>query len=255
MKKFLLIATVAGFIGLSAQAQTIPERKNDGINKERTVKRGDIYQDLNLTKEQQQKLKALREDGRAQMEAIKNDDSLTQEQKKAKFETFRQDQKVKMNAILTPDQRAKMDVKMQKMKKNRKGHGDWKPDGEKRGMRKGIDDGNKEVGKRGNRPEKDNNGLTRGGNGGRGANWMKDLNLTADQKNQMKNLNEETRSKMQTIRGNSSLTQDQKKAQMQNLMKETQTKRKSILTEEQWDKWQLKEQQMRSQRPKRAGLS
>ena len=71
----------------------------------------------------------------------------------------------------------------------------------------------------------------------------------------MKTLNEENRGKMQTIRDNSSLTQDQKKGRMQELMKETQTKRKSILTAEQWAKLQMKEQQMRTQRPQRAGNS
>lgn len=253
MKKFIVIAAVAGVISLSAGAQTMPERKNDGVNNERTEKRGDVYKDLNLTKDQQQKLKALREGSRSQMEAIRNDNSLTQEQKKARFDAYREDQKTKMNAILTPEQRAKMDAKMLEMKNNR-GQRDWKKSGENRGVRKGGEQGKKEGWKKDNSTDKDRNGLNRAGNR-RGADWMNDLNLTTDQKNQMKTLNEESRGKMQTIRDNSSLTQDQKKGRMQELMKETQTKRKSILTAEQWSKWQMKEQQMRTQRPQRAGNS
>ncbi|ODT35531.1 MAG: hypothetical protein ABS67_01515 [Niabella sp. SCN 42-15] len=140
MKKFIVIAAVAGVISLSAGAQTMPERKNDGVNKERTEKRGDVYKDLNLTKDQQQKLKALREGSRSQMEAIRNDNSLTQEQKKARFDAYREDQKTKMNAILTPEQRAKMDAKMLEMKNNR-GQRDWKKSGENRGVRKGGEQG------------------------------------------------------------------------------------------------------------------
>lgn len=249
MKKIFLIAGLAGFVSLGVQAQVMPERKNDGVNKEyRTAKRGDVYKDLNLSADQQAKLKALNEESRAQMTAIRNNNSLTQDQKKAKFEEFRQGQKAKRDAIFTTEQKAKMNAKMEQMKKERKGNGNWKDGGNKKGMRKGAGTGTKEGWKRGNGTAKDANGLSRRGGSQRG-NLMQELNLTADQKTKMENLNSEMRTKMQVIRDNSSLNQEQKRSAMQDLVKETQLKRKGILTVDQQAKWEAREKQTRDARP------
>lgn len=235
MKKIFLIAAVTGIMTFSAEAQVMPERKNDGV---RTERRGDVYKDLNLTADQQQKLNVLNKDGRSQMEAIRNDNSLTQEQRKAKFDALRQSQKAKRDAILTADQRAKMDAKAQEMRKNRRG-GDWKADGKKDGVKKG------------NMQGKDRNGLSKRGDHRRGGNPGADLNLSEQQKNQMKSLSEDGRSKMQAIRDNASLTDEQKKAQMMELRKTQNEKRMAILTPEQKKKWDENRKEMRGRSGKR----
>lgn len=242
---------MAAIISVSAHAQTMPERKNDGVNKERTEKRGDVYKDLNLTTDQQQKMKALREEGRTQMEVIRNDNGLTQEEKKAKYQTMREGQEEKMNAILSVEQR----TKMQEMRNSQKGRDYRKTGTDKKGIKQNASNKKSDGLKKSNDPDKDPNGMSKKANDRRGNNLMKDLNLTDDQKKQMKSMNEETRSKMQALRSNTTLTEEQKKGQMQDLMKEIQIKRNSILTAEQKTKWEANEKQMRTQRVKKAGTS
>lgn len=76
--------------------------------------------------------------------------------------------------------------------------------------------------------------------GQRGGNSMADLNLTADQQNKMKVLNEEMRTKSEAIRNDASLTQEQKREKSMELRKATGEKRKAILTAEQQKKWDEK---------------
>ena len=72
-------------------------------------------QQLNLSPDQQAALKGIRENEKQQAQAIKNDSSLTPEQKKAKFKELRQSSHQEMMSKLTPDQQ-------QKFKAFRKGH-------------------------------------------------------------------------------------------------------------------------------------
>lgn len=237
MKQFFLAAIFIVFTALALQAQVMPERENEGVTKEtRTAKRGDVYQDLKLSKEQQEKLKLLNQENKDQMQAIRNDDDLTQEQKKIKYKELADGQREKRKSILTPEQNAKMEAKMKEMRNDRRG-----------GMAK-EDKGDRGKAKSGKQGNKDLNGLSKRGENNRG-DWTKDLNLTADQKIKMKDLNEEMRSRMQSIRDNSSLNQKQKRDALENLQKEVSLKRKGILTAEQELKWEERERQMRAVRP------
>ena len=73
---------------------------------------------LNLTPEQKADLKSIRENEKQQAQAIKNDSSLTPDQKKAKFKELRKSSHEQMMAKLTPDQQAKF----KEMRKERRGH-------------------------------------------------------------------------------------------------------------------------------------
>lgn len=70
-----------------------------------------IAKDLNLSADQQQKMKALRADFRSKAEAVRNDKSLSQEQKKAKFRELRQQQQEQMKSVLTKEQQEKVQSK------------------------------------------------------------------------------------------------------------------------------------------------
>ena len=59
---------------------------------------------LNLTEEQKAKLRPILQDQNQQMEALRNDTSMTQEQKIAKANEVRQNASPKIRAILTPEQ-------------------------------------------------------------------------------------------------------------------------------------------------------
>jgi Spy/CpxP family protein refolding chaperone len=73
---------------------------------------------LNLTPDQKADLKSIRENEKQQAQAIKNDSSLTSDQKKAKFKDLRKSSHEQMMAKLTPDQQAKF----KEMRKEHRGH-------------------------------------------------------------------------------------------------------------------------------------
>jgi Spy/CpxP family protein refolding chaperone len=63
---------------------------------------------LNLTDEQKTKLRPIITEENQQMEALRNDNSMTQEQKIAKANQIRADASPKIKAILTPEQLQKL---------------------------------------------------------------------------------------------------------------------------------------------------
>ena len=75
-----------------------------------------MMKELNLTKEQQGQMKELHETMKQKKEDIRNDQTLTEAQKKAKMKELHKEQKEKINAILTPEQKEKM----KEQKKNSK---------------------------------------------------------------------------------------------------------------------------------------
>ena len=85
-------------------------------NQERGQK---FAQALNLTPDQQAALKSIHENFRQQGQAIKNDSSLTPDQKKAKFKELRKGTHEQMMAKLTPDQQQKL----KDMRKEHRGRG------------------------------------------------------------------------------------------------------------------------------------
>ena len=114
MKKTIILAAALSVFSITATfAQTEAPAKPE--KKERTERKGERpnpMADLNLTEEQGQKMKALNEEGRAKIEAVRNDASLNDDQKKAKMMELRKAQNEKRMAILTPEQKKKWDDKM-----------------------------------------------------------------------------------------------------------------------------------------------
>jgi Spy/CpxP family protein refolding chaperone len=64
--------------------------------------------ELNLTADQQAKMKQIREQNMASMKAIRDDQSLTPEQRQQKMQALHESMKTQMEAILTPEQQKKM---------------------------------------------------------------------------------------------------------------------------------------------------
>lgn len=126
MKKLFLFAMTGFFFAANANAQVTgnnnPAQKvqSDSLHRHHRGKMGD---QLNLTADQKTKMQALRENNKQQRDAIKNDASLSQEQKTTKMKVLRKSQSDQMNSFLTPDQQAKRNAYIQKMKANHKMHG------------------------------------------------------------------------------------------------------------------------------------
>ncbi|MCU1287214.1 MAG: hypothetical protein JWO13_3564 [Acidobacteriales bacterium] len=66
-----------------------------------------LAKELNLTADQQAKLKQLMEADRAKMQALHQDQSLTKEQKMQQSQALRETMKNDMNSVLTPEQQQK----------------------------------------------------------------------------------------------------------------------------------------------------
>lgn len=78
-----------------------------------------LSEKLNLTDEQKTKLKPIFQDQAQQMKAVKDDASLSAEQKETKVKAIRLSFHDQINAVLTPEQQAKFkDMKHEGMEKN-----------------------------------------------------------------------------------------------------------------------------------------
>jgi len=76
----------------------------------------------------------------------------------------------------------------------------------------------------------------------------KELNLTDDQKEKLKPILRAEAQKIQRLRQDSSLSQQEKRKKIQEMRQEVVAKVKPILTAEQWEKWQnLRKQRRASQ--------
>ena len=110
MKKLLLLSLFACSLALGSQAQVTRSSKPSQRMQSDSSRKVHMQQmkDLNLTKDQKDQMKAMRQDAKSQRAAIQNDASLTPDQKKAKMKDMEQSFKTKRNSILTPDQISKM---------------------------------------------------------------------------------------------------------------------------------------------------
>lgn len=71
---------------------------------------------LNLTQTQKDQLKKFHSESRSKFETVRNDQTLSDDQKKAKFKELRKEQHEQMKTVLTPEQ-------LEKMKSMHKEHG------------------------------------------------------------------------------------------------------------------------------------
>jgi Spy/CpxP family protein refolding chaperone len=111
----LPIAALAQTSTLGTAADNSASAATQAPDKERGEK---FAEKLNLTPEQKADLKRIRDNEKQQAQAIKNDSSLTPDQKKAKFQDLRKSSREQMMAKLTPDQQAKF----KEMRKEHRGH-------------------------------------------------------------------------------------------------------------------------------------
>ena len=75
-----------------------------------------LTEKLDLTADQQTKVKTILEDQRQQMDAIRKDDSLSREDKMSKMRALRETSQAKLREILTDDQKKKLDQLEQEMR-------------------------------------------------------------------------------------------------------------------------------------------
>jgi protein CpxP len=75
-----------------------------------------MQKQLNLTPDQTTQIKALMEDERSKMEALRTNTSLAQQDRRSQMMSIRQDGETKTRALLTPDQEKKYDEMQARMR-------------------------------------------------------------------------------------------------------------------------------------------
>jgi Spy/CpxP family protein refolding chaperone len=239
MKRILTSALILALSIGAAQAQSTTTDKKEGQKKERKGDfkghhkghKGGGYEKLNLTADQQSRMKAVQADFKKQHEALKAQEStLTVTQMKEKRKALHQQHRTQMESILTKEQKAQI----AKMKAERKAS---------------VKAGKGDKGRFDSTARRDfrKGGVKGEARGQRGAEFGKELNLTADQQTKMQQVRTDFRTKMEAVRNDNALTQEQKKTKFQELAKAQQAQLKSILTKEQQEKMQS----LRKERPAR----
>ena len=97
------------FIGVVAKAQP-PADSTRGRGP-----RVDMYKDLNLTKDQQEKVKAIQDKQRTESEAVRNNSSLSREQQREQMMEIRKKYSEQIEALLTAEQKEKLKAKQKEM--------------------------------------------------------------------------------------------------------------------------------------------
>ncbi len=82
---------------------------------------------LNLTPDQTDKVKAILEEGRAKMTALRNDTSVSQEDRRGKMMAMMQGENEKIKAVLNDEQKEKLAAMEKRMMENRRGGGPGGP--------------------------------------------------------------------------------------------------------------------------------
>ncbi|NDV78498.1 hypothetical protein [Dysgonomonas sp. 511] len=169
MKRLFLSLAILMSISLTtnvvAQQREGRGRRNSAIEKE-----------LNLSDEQKKKMETERADFRKKMGDVQKQSDLTKEQKQAKVKELREQHAASVNKILTPEQQTKMKELREKRAKDRderRSKADVK--------RKKQND--RQMAMRGDKMKRQ----------------MKDLNLSDDQKEKIKAINEDFRAKSKEL--------------------------------------------------------
>lgn len=102
------------------KSQLKEQRKNTALKSKKMAGRGfdKMKEDLALTDDQSSKLKQNRDDFQAKAKAIRQDQSLSDSQKKEQLKSLAKQQKENMKAILTPEQLEKMKSRSRSSRSN-----------------------------------------------------------------------------------------------------------------------------------------
>ena len=106
----ILVLSAAGvtFAQTSPQASTpdkhaVMHQKGESVEQHLQM----LSEKLNLTDDQKAKLKPILQDQMQQMKAVREDSSLSEDQKRAKMKSIHESLHDQINAVLTPEQQAK----------------------------------------------------------------------------------------------------------------------------------------------------
>ena len=114
------MACIAAGFTLSAQAQDSTAAKNQHKTRHSKEWKHDGKEKLDLTADQQEKMKAMRAEFKTQAKAIKDNSALTEDQKKEQLQALHVKNRQQVKAILTPEQQQKVAEQRKNLKKQHK---------------------------------------------------------------------------------------------------------------------------------------
>jgi len=112
MKKII----IAGLFMLGISTMSFAQSAQDSTHHH--GHRKGAYKDLNLSKDQKDKVAQFHKDSKAKADAIKKDQSLTADQKKTQLKALKEENKKNVAGILTDEQKQKMKDAKQHHKKH-----------------------------------------------------------------------------------------------------------------------------------------
>ncbi|WP_147314037.1 hypothetical protein [Deminuibacter soli] len=121
MKKILFLFAIVLFAAGAAQAQTQDStavKSQHQHNHMGKAHHKNPFRELNLTKDQNDKIKAISQDGKAKRQEIMNNTALSDADKKQQLKALHNSNRKAIAAVLTPDQQ----TKLKEMQKNRRQH-------------------------------------------------------------------------------------------------------------------------------------
>lgn len=107
---------------MAQDAQTAPTQQGAHARGMRGDRTAMLTKQLNLTADQQTQVKAIDDDTRSQMMAIRNDTSMSKADKRSKMMDLHKSSNDKIRAVLTDDQKTKFDAMQAKMQERMKEH-------------------------------------------------------------------------------------------------------------------------------------
>jgi DNA-directed RNA polymerase subunit H (RpoH/RPB5) len=123
MKKLSILVSIffllSGKINAQIQRQVNPSQAVVSDTLQKNNKR-EVLNELNLTKDQKDKIKELQRTMKQKRDDINNDQTLTDDQKKGKLKDLRIEQKENLGTILTPDQLEKLTEERKNMRRQNK---------------------------------------------------------------------------------------------------------------------------------------
>jgi periplasmic protein CpxP/Spy len=118
----MLLAAGLTFAQPSQQSQAPTPDKHAGMQHEESADQHlqMLSEKVNLSDDQKAKLKPILQDQMQQMKAVREDSSLSEEQKRAKMKSIHESLHDQINAVLTPEQQAKFkQMKQEQMQKHK----------------------------------------------------------------------------------------------------------------------------------------
>lgn len=117
----VLLSSIFALTGAQAQDQSGGGGKGGGDRMQRRF--DEMKTNLGLSEDQATKIQAIMKEAAPAMQALRDDTSLSQEDRRAKFQELRKQTDEKIGAVLTPEQKTKWEAAREERRKQRQGGG------------------------------------------------------------------------------------------------------------------------------------